>query len=106
MRKSSTIVISDWLMNCRTGQWTPFEAATALKVVLAKEGFGMVQAKPVAWRWRPPGSSSWIYDPTLEWLEEHLHEIEAEPLFADPSRRAADPPEDHGEDRLGERGEK
>lgn len=37
--RPATIVISDWLANCQTGQWTPFEAATALKATLAKEGF-------------------------------------------------------------------
>jgi hypothetical protein len=39
MTRPSTIVISDWLANCRTEQWTPFEAATALKAVLMKEGY-------------------------------------------------------------------
>lgn len=37
--RPSTIVISDWLSNCRTNQWTPFEAATALKAALTKEGY-------------------------------------------------------------------
>lgn len=43
MSRPSTIVISDWLMNCRTNQWTPFEAATALKVALEKEGYEIVE---------------------------------------------------------------
>lgn len=44
MARPSTIVISDWLANCRTEQWTPFEAATALKAALAKEGYAIVVA--------------------------------------------------------------
>jgi hypothetical protein len=39
MNRPSTIVISDWLASCQVGQWTPFEAATALKAALAKEGY-------------------------------------------------------------------
>ena len=39
MRRSSTIVISDFLQTVRSGVWTPFEAATALKAALKKEGF-------------------------------------------------------------------
>lgn len=42
--RSSTIVISDWLTNCQAGQWTPFEAATALKEKLRKEGYAIVSA--------------------------------------------------------------
>jgi len=38
-RRPSTIVISDWLANCQVGQWTPFEAATALKDALTKAGY-------------------------------------------------------------------
>lgn len=41
MTRSATIVISDWLANCRAGQWTPFEAATALKEALRKEGYAI-----------------------------------------------------------------
>ena len=37
--RPATIVISDWLANCQSGQWTPFEAATALKAALTKEGY-------------------------------------------------------------------
>ena len=37
--RPSVIVISDWLANCSVGQWTPFEAATALKEALRKEGY-------------------------------------------------------------------
>lgn len=43
--------------------------------------------KPVAWRWRPLGSafnSGWIYNPTEEWLGEHMHEIECQPLYTSP----------------------
>lgn len=43
--RPSTIVISDWLANFRTEQWTPFEAAIALKDALTKEGYVIV---PVA----------------------------------------------------------
>lgn len=39
MSRPATIVISDWLANCQAGQWTPFEAAAALKEALAKEGY-------------------------------------------------------------------
>lgn len=46
MARPSTIVISDWLANCRAGQWTPFEAATALKAALTKEGYAIVPVKP------------------------------------------------------------
>lgn len=40
--RPSTIVISDWLANFRTEQWTPFEAGTALKAALAKEGYAVI----------------------------------------------------------------
>lgn len=46
MSRPSTIVISDWLANCRTEQWTPFEAATALKEALSKEGYVVVTQEP------------------------------------------------------------
>jgi hypothetical protein len=46
MKRSATIVISDWLANCSVGQWTPFEAATALKEALRKEGYGVTEAAP------------------------------------------------------------
>lgn len=42
MSRPATIIISDWLANCQVGQWTPFEAATALKEVLRKEGYVIV----------------------------------------------------------------
>lgn len=42
MNRPATIVISDWLANCQVGQWTPFEAATALKERLQKEGYDIV----------------------------------------------------------------
>lgn len=45
MSRPSTIVISDWLSNCQVGQWTPFEAATALKKALDTEGYDIV-ARP------------------------------------------------------------
>jgi hypothetical protein len=48
MNRPSTIVISDWLANCSVGQWTPFEAATALKEALRKEGYGITEAAPQA----------------------------------------------------------
>jgi hypothetical protein len=38
------IVISDWLLNCRNDQWTPFEAASNLKNTLQKEGYVIVPA--------------------------------------------------------------
>jgi len=41
-----------------------------------------VGGEPVAYRWRQPGNKHWIYDPTPEWIEDHKHEIELEPLFA------------------------
>lgn len=40
--KAATIVMSDWLAKCGVGQWTPFEAATALKAELAREGYAIV----------------------------------------------------------------
>lgn len=46
--RPSTIVISDWLANCSVGQWTPFEAATALKATLAKEGYTIVAESDLA----------------------------------------------------------
>lgn len=41
--RPATIVISDWLANCQVGQWTPFEAAMALKAALKMEGFSIVR---------------------------------------------------------------
>jgi hypothetical protein len=40
------------------------------------------QDEPVSYRWRQPGNKHWIYDPTPEWIEDHKHEIELEPLYA------------------------
>jgi hypothetical protein len=37
---------------------------------------------PVAWRWRPPGATLWIYDPTDEWRLAQGNDIETEPLYA------------------------
>ena len=44
------------------------------------------QSQPVAYRWRPLGkfSSTWIYDPTPEWIEDHKNEIELEALYSHP----------------------
>ena len=42
-------------------------------------------AEPVAWRWKPKDSETWIYDPKHEWLEaQSRDEIDAEPLYLDP----------------------
>jgi hypothetical protein len=41
--------------------------------------------QPVAYRWRQPGNKHWIYDPAPEWIEDHKHEIELEPLYTRPS---------------------
>ena len=43
-KRPAIIVMSDWLANCSVGQWTPFEAADALKKALAKEGYEIVPA--------------------------------------------------------------
>lgn len=40
--------------------------------------------QPVTWRWRPKGSTNWIYDPEPEWLERQGDDIEKEPLYAAP----------------------
>lgn len=42
-------------------------------------------AAPVAWRWREPNATTWVYDPDPKWLAEHRHEVEAEPLYAHPT---------------------
>lgn len=47
--RSSTVVISDWLANCQSGQWTPFEAANALRNLLAKEGYTIVATEALDW---------------------------------------------------------
>ena len=47
MRRPSVIVISDWLAICSVGQWTPFEAATALKEALRKEGYSITETPNV-----------------------------------------------------------
>jgi hypothetical protein len=47
MRISSTIIISDFLQTVRSGTWTPFEAATALKAALKKEGYVILPRKEV-----------------------------------------------------------
>lgn len=44
---------------------------------------------PVAYRWRQPGNKHWIYDPTPEWIEDHKHEIELEPLYLSAVNRDA-----------------
>lgn len=48
MAGPSTIVISYWLANCRMEQWTPFEAATALKAALTKEGYAIIAESELA----------------------------------------------------------
>lgn len=40
------------------------------------------ECAPTAYRWRPPGTVLWIYDPDPEWLDEHKNEIEWEPVYA------------------------
>ena len=43
------------------------------------------EAKPVAWRWSPKGSSRWIYDPDIEWLNRQSTDvIDKEPLYSTP----------------------
>jgi hypothetical protein len=37
--------------------------------------------EPLAYRWRPRGGKLWIYDPTLEWIEDHRNEVDIEPLY-------------------------
>jgi hypothetical protein len=64
--RPSVIVISDWLANCRAGQWTPFEAATALKAALAKEGYTIVPS---------PDSKLEAYRTALEDAQERLANI-------------------------------
>lgn len=49
---------------------------------LAPEDRPTSHTPPVAYRWRAPGNKHWIYDPTPEWIEDHKHEIELEPLYA------------------------
>lgn len=51
-------------------------------------------AVPSAWRWRPKGAVTWIYDPEPQWLAEQGFgapdcPIEAEPLYARPSEATA-----------------
>ena len=42
-------------------------------------------AEPVAWRWRPKdGSTLWIYDPEIEWLERQGDRIDKQPLYTHP----------------------
>jgi hypothetical protein len=53
------------------------------RLALHAFGFAQKQQQPVAWRWRPPGASLWIYDPEPSWFDAHRHEIEHEPLYAD-----------------------
>jgi hypothetical protein len=53
-KRSAVIVISDWLLNCRNDQWTPFEAASNLKHTLQKEGYVIVPAKVIEGLGRMP----------------------------------------------------
>ena len=64
-------------MNARTGS-APYDCAGRI------DGKSAVGGEPVAWRWRPRGSTNWIYDPTPEWRLEHQGSIEAQPLYAQP----------------------
>lgn len=51
---------------------------------LAKRG------EPEAWRWRPKGSTVWLYDPDQEWLaKQSRDEIDAEPVYAHPAPASA-----------------
>lgn len=75
-RRKATYADRKWLL----------EAINA-KIAADKAGVGDVAqpsagtSEPVAYRWRQPGNKHWIYDPTPEWIEDHKHEIELEPLF-------------------------
>lgn len=75
-RRKATDADRKWLL----------EAINA-KIAAGKAGVGDVAqpsagtSEPVAYRWRQPGNKHWIYDPTPEWIEDHKHEIELEPLF-------------------------
>jgi hypothetical protein len=45
--------------------------------------------KAVAWRWRPRGALSWIYDPSQEWLaEQSSDEIERQALVTEADANA------------------
>jgi hypothetical protein len=57
----------------------------ALSLTPQKSGAG----EPVAWRWKPKGSVSWIYNPEAGWLDgQDIATVDIEPLYASP------PPED------------
>jgi hypothetical protein len=43
--------------------------------------------KPVAWRWKPKDSSTWIYDPKVEWLNAQ-NDVDKEPLFTESQLKA------------------
>jgi hypothetical protein len=49
------------------------------------------EAKPVTWRWRPKGSTLWIYDPEEEWLNSQGCEIDREPLYTHSARALPSP---------------
>ncbi len=44
-----TVIIADWLANCRTEQWTPFEAAQALVRALGNDGYKVVPKEALDW---------------------------------------------------------
>jgi hypothetical protein len=56
------------------------DAAAALRAhITAAPAVG---GEPVVWRWRPQGSTNWIYDPTDEWRLDNQDNIKFEPLYA------------------------
>lgn len=47
-----------------------------ISAIIAK----MKESEPVAWRWKPKNSNTWIYDPNVEWLNSQ-NDVDKEPLY-------------------------
>jgi hypothetical protein len=54
----------------------------ALPIFTAEDFRAQFASEPIAWRWRPRGSTNWIYDPTDEWRMDNQDSIEFQPLYA------------------------
>ena len=70
------------------------EAEALVAGIMAMSAVPQAVQEPVSYRWRQPGNKHWIYDPAPEWIEDHKHEIELEPLYTgvaqpSPSRHTA-----------------
>lgn len=66
--------------NIRKWSSEPFDEGIEYRRPSDMEG---VEAEPVAWRWKPKDSTTWIYDPDTLWLaHQSSDDIDKEPVYS------------------------